>query len=68
MAPNSTLMDICKYEGEIPDSQCFEYKLDAVAKQADPDTETCKEIIEGHGFEKIQEKVKKTYRKEAAAR
>ncbi|NLO48139.1 MAG: hypothetical protein GX111_07475, partial [Clostridiales bacterium] len=67
MAPNSTLLDVRKYEGEIPDSQCFEYKLDAVAKAADPDAATCKEIIEGHGFEKIQEKAKKQYLMKGAA-
>jgi trimethylamine-N-oxide reductase (cytochrome c) len=58
MAPNSTLLDVCKYEGEMPRTQYFEYKLDKVALDADPDAETCAEIIEGHGFEKIQAKVK----------
>ena len=66
MAPNSTLLDVRKYEGPIPDSQCFEYKLDAVAFAAEDDAETCKEIIEGHGFEKIQAKIKAQYAKEAA--
>ncbi len=61
MAPNSTLLDVCKYEGEIPSTQHFEYKLDAVAREAEPDTETCFEIIEGHGFEKIQEKARARY-------
>jgi trimethylamine-N-oxide reductase (cytochrome c) len=64
MAPNSTLLDICKYEGPLPDSQCFEYKLDAVARDANPDAATCKEIIEGHGFEMIQARVQKEYLKE----
>jgi trimethylamine-N-oxide reductase (cytochrome c) len=69
MAPNSTLLDVCKYEGTYPDSQCFEYKLDAVAKQGDPHAETCKEIIEGHGFEAIQEKARaKHLRKGAVTR
>jgi trimethylamine-N-oxide reductase (cytochrome c) len=67
MAPNSTLLDVRKYEGKLPDSQCFEYKLDAIAKSADPDAETCREIIEGHGFEKIQEKVRKQYLMKGAA-
>jgi trimethylamine-N-oxide reductase (cytochrome c) len=66
MAPNSTLLDVCKYEGPIPDSQCFEYKLDAVALDADPDAETCKEIIEGHGFAMIQTKVRGEYLKKGA--
>jgi hypothetical protein len=61
MAPNSTLLDVCRYEGEIPDSQCFEFKLDDVARQADPDAETCREIIEGHGFEAIQDKERIRY-------
>jgi trimethylamine-N-oxide reductase (cytochrome c) len=61
MAPNSTLLDVCKYEGEMPRTQYFEYKLDKVAKEADPDAETCVEIIEGHGFEKIQAKVRLAY-------
>lgn len=67
MAPNSTLLDVCKYEGEIPQGQMFEDKLDAVAKSADPDAETCIEIIEGHGFEKIQAKVRENYLKKGAA-
>ncbi|MDR0818364.1 MAG: hypothetical protein LBN43_02175, partial [Oscillospiraceae bacterium] len=58
MAPNSTLMDIKKYEGEVPTGQYFEAKLDKVAKEADPDAETCFDIIEGHGFEAIQAKVR----------
>ena len=58
MVPNSTLMDICKYEGPLPDCQGFEYKLDAIAKADDPDAPTCKEIIEGHGFEKVQAKAR----------
>jgi trimethylamine-N-oxide reductase (cytochrome c) len=58
MAPNSTLLDICKWEGALPQGQYFESKLDAVAKEADPDAETCFEIIEGHGFEAIQAKVR----------
>ncbi len=68
MAPNSTLMDVRKYEGEIPDCQCFEHKLDQVAFAADGDAETCKEIIEGHGFEKIQAKIRAQYAKEAASK
>jgi len=67
MAPNSTLLDVCKYEGEIPGNQCFEYKLDAVAMDANPQTETCKEIIEGHGFEMIQARVREEYLKKGAA-
>jgi len=63
MAPNSALIDICKYEGEIPDGQLFEHKLDSVANAVDPDAETCVEIIRGHGFESIQEKARKTYLK-----
>jgi trimethylamine-N-oxide reductase (cytochrome c) len=63
MVPNSCLMDICKYEGELPDSQLFECKLDKVAKEADPDAENCVEIITGHGFEKIQAKVRDIYQK-----
>jgi trimethylamine-N-oxide reductase (cytochrome c) len=59
MAPNSCLLDVCKYEGEMPKGQYFEHKLDKVAKEADPDFESCAEIIEGHGFEAIQDKVKK---------
>ena len=66
MAPNSTLLDVRKYEGPSPDSQCFEEQLDAVAFAAEDDAETCKEIIEGHGFEKIQAKIKAQYAKEAA--
>ncbi|MDR3277762.1 MAG: hypothetical protein LBT12_03225, partial [Oscillospiraceae bacterium] len=61
MAPNSTLLDVCKYEDEIPETQHFEYKLDKVALEADPDSETCIEIIEGHGFEHMQEKVRVRY-------
>jgi trimethylamine-N-oxide reductase (cytochrome c) len=61
MAPNSTLLDIRKYEGEIPDSQLFESKLDKVALEGDPNAESCKEIIQGHGFEAIQAKVKAAY-------
>ncbi len=63
MAPNSTLLDVCKYEGPIPDSQCFEYKLDIVAKESDPDAETCRDIISGHGFESIQEKAREARRR-----
>jgi trimethylamine-N-oxide reductase (cytochrome c) len=66
MAPNSALLDICKYEGDLPDSQLFEGKLDAVALDADPDTALCREIIEGHGFEKTQEKVKASYLRKGA--
>ena len=65
MVPNSCLMDICKYENadKLPDSQLFEHKLDKVAKEADPDAETAVEIITGHGFEKIQAKVRDNYLK-----
>jgi trimethylamine-N-oxide reductase (cytochrome c) len=63
MAPNSALIDICKYEGPIPEGQNFEYKLDAVAKDAEPDTPTCKEIIEGRGYEKIQAMFREKYLK-----
>ena len=63
MAPNSCLIDIRKYEGELPKGQMFEDKLDKVAKEADPDAETCVEIIEGHGFAKIQAKVRENYLK-----
>jgi len=66
MVPNSCLMDICKYEGELPDSQLFEYKLDKVAKEADSDAESSIEIITGHGFEKIQAKVRDNYLKKGA--
>ena len=66
MAPNSTLLDIRKYEGEIPTTQYFEYKLDKVAREGEPTAETCVEIIEGHGFEAIQEKVRKEYIKKGA--
>jgi hypothetical protein len=68
MAPNSTLMDVCKYEGPIPDGQLFEHKLDAVAKAVDPDAETCKDIILGHGFESIQKKVRERYLKRQEAK
>jgi len=61
MAPNSALLDIRKYEGSVPSEQGFESKLDNVAKDADADAETCVEIIEGHGFESIQSKVKAQY-------
>jgi len=66
MAPNSALLDVCKWEDEIPSTQHFEHKLDKVAKEADPDAETCVEIIEGHGFEKIQAKVIAAYLSEVA--
>jgi trimethylamine-N-oxide reductase (cytochrome c) len=58
MAPNSALIDICKYDGPIPECQGFEEKLDKVAKMGDPKAETCVEIIEGHGFESVQSKMK----------
>jgi len=62
MAPNSCLMDVRKYEGELPPKgQMFEAKLDKVAREADPDSPTCVEIIEGHGFEKIQAKFRDIY-------
>ncbi len=64
MVPNSALMDICKYDGTLPDNQGFEYKLDAVARSADPEAPTCKEIIEGHGFEKVQAKIRETKQKD----
>ena len=66
MVPNSCLIDICKYEGELPNCQLFEHKLEKVAKEADPDAESCIEIIEGHGFEKIQAKVRDNYLKKGA--
>ena len=53
MAPNSCLIDICKYEGELPSSQLFEHKLDKVAREADPEAVTCLELISGHGFERL---------------
>jgi len=68
MAPNSTLLDVRKYEGEIPKGQFFEDKLDKVAKEGDPDAETCIDIIEGHGFEKIQAKVRENYLKKGAGK
>jgi trimethylamine-N-oxide reductase (cytochrome c) len=68
MAPNSALMDVRKYEGALPKGQLFEGKLDSIAKSADPDAETCVEIIEGHGFEKIQAKVRAAYLKKGAAK
>jgi trimethylamine-N-oxide reductase (cytochrome c) len=67
MAPNSTLLDVRKYEGELPKGQLFEDKLDTINKKADPDFESCVEIIEGHGFEKIQAKVRQNYLKKGAA-
>lgn len=60
MAPNSTLLDVKKYEGPLPNGQGFEAKLDAIAK-----TESCREIIEGHGFEAIQASVRARLSKEA---
>jgi trimethylamine-N-oxide reductase (cytochrome c) len=66
MAPNSCLMDIRKYEGNLPKGQMFEDKLDKVAKEADPNAESCVEIIEGHGFEKIQAKAREIYLKKGA--
>ena len=61
MAPNSTLIDVCRYEGPLPSGQLFEHKLDAVAKAADPDAESCMDIIRGHGFESIQKKAREKY-------
>ena len=61
MAPNSCLIDVCKYEGELPKGQLFESKLDKVSREVDPDAESCIEIIEGHGFEKIQAKIRENY-------
>jgi len=66
MSPLSCLMDIRKFEGELPKGQMYEHKLDKVAKEADPEAETCVEIIEGHGFEKIQAKVRDKYLKKGA--
>ena len=66
MAPNSCLMDIRKYDCDLPKGQMFEDKLDKVAKEADPDAESCVEIIESHGFEKIQAKVRDIYLKKGA--
>ena len=66
MAPNSCLIDIRKFEGELPKGQQYEHKLDKVAKEADPDTPSCVEIIEGHGFEKLQAKERDKYLKKGA--
>ena len=66
MVPNSCLMDIEKYDGPLPDCQLFEHKLEKVAKEADADAESCREIIEGHGFEKIQSKARAKYLKGAS--
>jgi trimethylamine-N-oxide reductase (cytochrome c) len=67
MVPNSCLMDIRKYEDNLPKGQLFEDKLDKVAREADPNAESCIEIIEGHGFEAIQAKVREKYLKGAGA-
>ena len=67
MAPNSTLLDVRKYEGELPKGQLFEHKLDAIALEAEPDSPTCVDIIEGHGFEKLQAKFRDEYLKKGAA-
>jgi trimethylamine-N-oxide reductase (cytochrome c) len=66
MVPNTCLIDVRKFEGELPKGQMFENKLDKVAKEADSDAESCVEIIEGHGFEKIQAKVRDNYLKKGA--
>lgn len=66
MAPNSTLLDVRKYEGELPCGQGFEDKLDHVAAQADPDYVPVCEIITGHGFEKLQAQAREKFLKEAA--
>ena len=66
MAPNSTLLDVRKYEGELPCGQGFEDKLDHVAAQADPDYVPVREIITGHGFEKLQAQAREKFLKEAA--
>ena len=66
MAPLSCLIDVRIFKGDLPKGQLFEDKLDKVAKEADPDAESCVEIIEGHGFEKIQAKVRDKYLKKGA--
>jgi trimethylamine-N-oxide reductase (cytochrome c) len=66
MAPNSTLLDVRKWEGPIPESQYFEWKLDKVNFAAEPDTASCSEIIEGDGFNKLQSQESRKYKKERA--
>ena len=62
MAPNSCLIDVRKYEGPPPCGLLYAQSLDKVAMEADPEAESCIEIIEGHGFEKIQAKIMSSYR------
>jgi trimethylamine-N-oxide reductase (cytochrome c) len=67
MAPQLNADGYPQVRRKAAQGQLFEDKLDKVNLEAEPGTATCVEIIEGHGFEKLQAIARQNYLKKGAA-